>query len=1007
MKRLIFTFGVLLFMGYSFFPMDATGLGSAEGLNYVPSYTSPSPEAASLIKYADIPVSLYTGTPQIEIPLYTLKCGEITIPIYLTYYASGIKVEDYPTWVGVGWTLNAGGLVARKVIYCYGDSFNEISKLPMSTDPDTEEDFDKIVNIATLEEYTENEMYYYNFNGHSGSFYLKNKKPVLKKYDDIKIELDFDDDILITTKEGTKYFFHKNKGNKTDFWLKKIINANNTDSVAFEYQAGDIYLIPPKNSRFYNLYFGGEQFNSSYMAPATNNFTGYLLQKITTSNDDSIVFKTKIFSEPEASFGFSPKALDSMIIYSSTEKTETFKFNTNIIETLKPYSKRLTGYPLLTAKYMNYRSYLDGVEKVDNKGNILSYQFSYYGRSSDGRDSLANRFSFAQDFGGYYNGKDDNSDLVPTLDQDVYSDLSIPNYVGNPDYPYFNYDGIDYDNYKHEISIEGADRSSNLNYMRMGTIKSIKYPTGGKVEFQYSQKFDINNKPTWGLNINEIKYFDSDGELLKQKNYEYFNPVQSYKAPSFYGYMYHYTGEYTYSYSPSNIFSNFPYVVCGKSTYGEGLNDVCLAKRWKWLLEVSPVPKDDLSLNEGPLIGYGQVKETERGNGYTIYTYSTDGKYDPDKETYNYYLTHITSSTAKQADKKTYDRFFTYDYFLTWNTWPYGPYPNNSWKLGQLIEKKIYNEDSSLLQKIENNYSFIELDKIPEIKTYTHDQDHSYLYYQFDYISSWIRLDSVAEFIDGINKTTSYTYDSYKQIAKTETTNSRKEQLTTLLYYPYDINTGNYASMTALNMLDYPVEQTTLVNNQVTGSSLTIYKLDDGKYLPEKMYSLKIESPVSSSSFTAFNGTNAESIYGKNADTEFLGYDSKGNPTKILTRDGIYTYYVWGYNNQHPIAKITSSKASLAIGQIQNSINALGLSGNDDKTSVDSDISALQRVVKSYTGNADMVYYYTYKPLVGMASQTDPNGKTTYYEYDDFGRLKMVKDNDGKIINKYDYHYKN
>ena len=49
---------------------------------------------------------------------------------------------------------------------------------------------------------------------------------------------------------------------------------------------------------------------------------------------------------------------------------------------------------------------------------------------------------------------------------------------------------------------------------------------------------------------------------------------------------------------------------------------------------------------------------------------------------------------------------------------------------------------------------------------------------------------------------------------------------------------------------------------------------------------------------------------------------------------------------------------------------------------------------------------YTYKPLVGMLSETQPNGNTVYYEYDAFGRLKNVKDNNKKTVKSYEYNYK-
>jgi hypothetical protein len=60
--------------------------------------------------------------------------------------------------------------------------------------------------------------------------------------------------------------------------------------------------------------------------------------------------------------------------------------------------------------------------------------------------------------------------------------------------------------------------------------------------------------------------------------------------------------------------------------------------------------------------------------------------------------------------------------------------------------------------------------------------------------------------------------------------------------------------------------------------------------------------------------------------------------------------------------------------------------------------------VRVYPVGAEMTSY-TYDPLNGISSQCDARNRFTFYEYDNFGRLETVRDNDGNILNTYEYQY--
>ena len=74
-----------------------------------------TPNAAEMGKYGRTPVNYFNGLPNITVPLTEVNAKGYTLPVYLTYHASGNKPDQHPGWVGQGWTLHAGGSITRVI----------------------------------------------------------------------------------------------------------------------------------------------------------------------------------------------------------------------------------------------------------------------------------------------------------------------------------------------------------------------------------------------------------------------------------------------------------------------------------------------------------------------------------------------------------------------------------------------------------------------------------------------------------------------------------------------------------------------------------------------------------------------------------------------------------------------------------------------------------------------------------------------------------------------------
>ncbi|MFD2919977.1 DUF5977 domain-containing protein [Terrimonas rubra] len=97
------------------FNLSAQDYNNNAKLTFINHNVPKSPESASIERYGTIPVSEKTGIPDISIPLFNAKGSALSSPLALSYHASGIKVNQEATWVGLGWDLRAGGRITLEI----------------------------------------------------------------------------------------------------------------------------------------------------------------------------------------------------------------------------------------------------------------------------------------------------------------------------------------------------------------------------------------------------------------------------------------------------------------------------------------------------------------------------------------------------------------------------------------------------------------------------------------------------------------------------------------------------------------------------------------------------------------------------------------------------------------------------------------------------------------------------------------------------------------------------
>ena len=203
-----------------------------------------SPNAASLGEYAASPPNLNTGRANVNIPLFTLTHGDISVPIALMNNNNGYKVEEIPGWVGHGWDLQAGGLITRtkRGLYdekqefglfhtgdrLYDNDFVDWDNKTMPADS-AKEVFDGKIDL-------EPDLFFFNFQGYTGRFIFyvdQSKTRHIKLLDEVPLKITYPMGVneiatfTIYDPSGFKYHFSETEQSESQATHEDLYGENN------------------------------------------------------------------------------------------------------------------------------------------------------------------------------------------------------------------------------------------------------------------------------------------------------------------------------------------------------------------------------------------------------------------------------------------------------------------------------------------------------------------------------------------------------------------------------------------------------------------------------------------------------------------------------------------------------------------------------------------------------------------------------------------------------------
>lgn len=905
-----------------------------------------SPSAANLGTYGDIPVKTATGIPNITIPMYTMEVDGISIPISISYHASGVKVNEISTAVGLKWSLNAGGGIFRTVkskpdergwLVSYGpfpdDWYN-------GYDPDDKNwqlNFQQLMmgNLGSgsvrgkvsLHDHNPDQ-YSYSIIGFSGEFILSELGDVLKNQND-ELSISFDPDAtIVTDQKGNSYYFggksetsnssytyastptggghggmdgYDIDGNVVTGWMLDSIVTKNSKIISFEYSPYTIKENTPHvvaNHLSYQAGCSSGPFAESSSTTVVNDYTVQLLTAIRSENID-----IELLYDTDSSLSLWKKKLikirvsDLLNGLKKDFKLEYGKFN---------------GDPRLK---------LEKIIEIGYQNNIPTekppYEFSY------DSSALPPMYSLSQDFFGYYNAAS-NSTLTPKSE---YAETLF---------------GMN-NNMRSFYTAHSGNRSLNSSAVSTGMLTQIKYPTGGITKFFYEPNAEYDpvkstTKYCGGLRVSKIE--NRTSALAKEPSK---------------------TTTYVYEGLHGDDFESNVYKTVRQNFDKDGHSAISYAFNSSFVGHPNEV-----------FSGYFYKKVTTRVLGDSI-QHKREDHYEEGQPSFGKY--NFNLKAEKIFNGQSLVRISEYEYKTI------GPEDQIEWNiLGNMrcLEVSNWGGGTNIL-----GYG-------PGTKCYAS--------------GNWIPLPTriaTTEFLrQGTSlkpvttiQTISYSHQTLLRIE--ETTDTRFKRLTN----------GDF-------IIDDHNGEVRTTHYQYPGSPGIDLELPAALPISKIVHSNKHMDPIFGQYFEYDSAGNIKRTYqynkgkvGNNGAPAYVpsNYEemanflfSNGKPVQVLNKDGEPTTYIWGLNGQFPVAKIEGKARALIPQYIIDNVEGAGYA----------DLPTKLADLRGHPALAGaMVTTFTYKPLAGVETITDPKGDKQNFEYDPFGRLILVRDAQNNILSENEYNY--